>query len=91
MVLSFSSWWVAQLAGIGFDFSVIVPSYHLIAAFPLSLDIGFLFGEFQHPPFYGFLSASCIFGVLKEKMSTCPSTPPSCLPIGSVLISLFYM
>ena len=43
LVLSFSSLWVAHLAGMGFDFNVIAHSYCLVAAPPLPLDMAYLF------------------------------------------------
>ena len=43
MVLLFSSLWVFYLVGMGFDFIVIGPSSCLVAASPLSLDMGYLF------------------------------------------------
>ena len=42
------------------------PSYRLVVASPLSLDVGYLFlGRFQHPPIDGCPTASCDFGVLE--------------------------
>ena len=38
----FSNLWVAYPAGMGFDFIVIAPSYHLLVT-SLSLDVGYLF------------------------------------------------
>ena len=42
LVLLFSILWVTYLAGMGFDFIMIVPSYHLTVD-SLSLDVGYLF------------------------------------------------
>ena len=39
LVLLFSSLWVTHQVGMGFDFTMIVPSWHLIVAPPLSLNI----------------------------------------------------
>ena len=40
------------------------PSYHLIAASPLSLDLGYIFFcAFQHPSVCGCSAASCDFSV----------------------------
>ena len=43
LVLLFSSLWVTHLAGMGFDFIVLHPSYHLVTASSLSLDMRYLF------------------------------------------------
>ena len=43
VVWLFSSLWVTHPVVMGFDFIVIAPSYRLIAASPLSLDVGYLF------------------------------------------------
>ena len=43
----------------GFDFIVIAPSYHLIVASPLSLDVGYLFSEFQCLPVDDCSAVSC--------------------------------
>ena len=48
----------------GFDFIVIAPSNCLVAAFPLSLDMGYLYGGFQCSPVDGCSTASFNFGVL---------------------------
>ena len=40
------------------------PSYHLAMASCLSLDMGYLFGRFQHYPVYGCSIAGCDFGAL---------------------------
>jgi len=41
--IMFSSLWVTHPAGMGFDFIVFAPSYHLTAAASLSSDIGYFF------------------------------------------------
>ena len=67
LVLLFSSLWVTHLAGMGFDFIVLHPSYHLVTASSLSLDMRYLFfffGGFQHPPVGGFSTVCWNFGVL---------------------------
>ena len=52
--------WVGNLT-----LSWLHPSYHLIVAAPLTLDLGYLFlVEFQHPSIDGRWTASCDFGVL---------------------------
>ena len=43
LVLLFSSLWVAHLAGMGFDFIVICPSYHIAVTSSLSFDMEHLF------------------------------------------------
>ena len=47
-----------------FDFIVIVPLLPYPAASSLSLDMGYLFDGFQHPPVDGCSTASCDFGAL---------------------------
>ena len=42
-----------------FDFIVIDPSYYLITASSLSLNVGYLFGWFQCSPVNGCSTASC--------------------------------
>ena len=67
LVLLFSSLWVTQQMGMGFDFIVIEPflSCCLAAASSLSLDIGYLFFvRFQCPAVDGCSTASCNFGAL---------------------------
>ena len=61
-----SSLWVTHTAGKGSDLVVIVPSYPLIAASSLSLEAGYLFDGFQHPPVDGRSTDSCDFGALTE-------------------------
>ena len=48
----------------GFDFIVIVPSYCLIVVSPLSLDVGYLFGEFQCLPVHDYSAVSSDSGAL---------------------------
>ena len=43
LVVLFSSLWVAHLAGMGFDFIVICPSYHIAVTSSLSFDMEHLF------------------------------------------------
>ena len=57
--------WVTHLTGKGFEFIMIVPSYHLTATSSLSLDMGHLFfGGLQGPPVNGCSTASCDFGAV---------------------------
>ena len=71
LVLLFPSLWATHLAGMGFDFIILHPFYHLAAAPSLSLDLGYLFLVFQHPPINDCPSGSCNFGALTgdERMS----------------------
>ena len=78
LVLLFSSLWVTCQVGIGFDFTMIVPSCHLTVASPLSLDVGCLF-------LMGFsillsMAVQQLVVILvhsQEEMSTCPYSPSS--------------
>ena len=47
----------------GFDFIMMCPSYHLTVVSCLWMW-STIFGEFQHPPVNGCLTASCNFGAL---------------------------
>ena len=47
-----------------FDFIVIAPLLPYPEASSLSLDMGYLFDGFQHPPVDGCSTASCDFGAL---------------------------
>ena len=64
--LTFSSLWVTHLAGMGFDFIMIVvpllPScYSFFFVFGCGVS---LFGSFQHPPVNDCSTATCDFGAL---------------------------
>ena len=51
----------------GMDFILLCPSYHLTAAYPLSLNIRYLlFGGFQHPTVDGCSTASCMNSPMKS-------------------------
>ena len=51
----------------GMDFILLCPSYDLIAAYPLSLNIRYLlFGGFQHPTVDGCSTASCMNSPMKS-------------------------
>ena len=74
----FSSLWVIQSVGIGFNFLCLCHSYHFVAASSLSLVVGYLF----------LVGSSVLFSVVvqqlveilvfwQKKMSACPFTPPS--------------
>ena len=45
----------------GFDYIIVIPSH---CSFHLSLDVGYLFGEFQHLPGSGCSTSSWDFGTL---------------------------
>ena len=65
MILLFSSWWVTHLAGMGFDFIVIVPLLPSHCAFFFVFGCGMsFFSGFQHPPVNGCSTASCNLGAL---------------------------
>ena len=65
MILLFSSWWVTHLAGMGFDFIVIVPLLPSHCAFFFVFGCGTsFFSGFQHPPVNGCSTASCNLGAL---------------------------
>jgi len=70
LVLLFSSLWVTQPVGMGFDFIVIVPlpSSHWGCFFVFGRGVSFS-GGFQCPPVLGCSAASWSF-VLSQKMST---------------------
>ena len=66
-VLLFSSLWVTNPAGIGFDFycGCAPPTVHCVFFFVFGCGMYFC-GEFQHPPVNGCSTASCDFGALAE-------------------------
>ena len=71
MIQLFSSLWVAHLAGTGFDFNVIAPSYCLVAVFPLSLDMAYLFSVGSNILLSKVCSAAtCNLGVLAGDIFT---------------------
>ena len=55
-------WWVW-----GLNLNVIFPSYNLVGASPLPLDIEYLFGVIQHSAVDAFSAVNCNFGVLAEE------------------------
>ena len=57
--------WVANPAGMGFDFIMITPPYHLAEISPLSFSHKVSFLGYQHPPVNGCSRAGFDFGVLK--------------------------
>ena len=65
------------------------PSYQLVGAFPLPLDMGYLFGGIKHSPVNGCSAVSCKFGVLSEDGRMCFYSailvPPS---LGSQILLL---
>ena len=63
LVLLFSSLWITHLAGMGFDFTWLCPSYHSLWLLCL-LTWGICFWWFQHPPVYGCSTASYNSGAL---------------------------
>ena len=65
MILLFSSLWVTHLAGMGFDFIVIVPLLpsHCTFFFVFGCGVSY-FSRFQHPPVNGCSTASCNLGAL---------------------------
>ena len=64
-VLLFSSLWVTHLAGMGFDFIVIVPLLPYSCNFFFVFGHGaYVFGRFQGPPDSGCSTVSCDVGAL---------------------------
>ena len=65
LVLLFSSLWVTHLAGMGFDFIVIVPLLPYSCNFFFVFGHGAsVFGRFQGPPVGGCSTVGCDFGAL---------------------------
>ena len=56
--------WVTYLAGMGFDFMVIVPLLPSLSGFFLSLDMGYIFWWVLALSIDGCSTASCDFGAL---------------------------
>ena len=64
------------MAGMGFEFIMIVPSYHLIAASSLSLDTGHLFLVDSSVLLPMVVQRLVVILVLsQEEMSICPTLP----------------
>ena len=78
LALLFSSLWVAHLAGMGLDFTVIVTILlsHCGFSFVFGHGVSF-FGRFQHLLLMIVQQLLVILMLLQEKMSACPSTLPS--------------
>ena len=73
LVLPFSSLWVTRQVGMGFDFTMIVPSCHLIVASPSSLDVECLFLMGFRILLSMFVQQLVVVLVLsQEEMGACP-------------------
>ena len=78
LALIFSSLWVTHPVGIGFDFIVLAPFYHLVVASPLSLDMGCLFWVGSSVLLLMVVQQlAVILVLLQEEGSAHPTTPPS--------------
>ena len=92
MVLLFSSLWVTYLAGLEFDFTVIVPLLLSRCGFFIVFGHGVcFFGVFQHLPASVCSTASCDFGALAggdEHTSFYCVILNWKLPLGRFLITL---
>ena len=65
LVLLFSSLWVTHLAGMEFDFIMILPLLMSYCSFFFVFEHGVsFFGGFQHPPVNGSSRSGCNFGAL---------------------------
>ena len=81
LVLSFSRLWVAYLVGMGSILLCLQPSYHLVVASFLSLDIFFFFLLVGSNVLLSMIVQQLVFSLFlsQEEMSTHTSTPPAWL------------
>ena len=76
----------------GLILNAVLPFYHLAGASPLSLDVGYCFLLGSNILLSMLVQQQvAILELVQEKMSTCPSTLPSCKQLEVLVGHLFYM